>query len=146
MCPALQLRLPNVAASAGVARPALLEHIATHALTPVLVYRLELVLEEALMNRQWHAWHAGGQHDTALKVRVTADAVEMCFEDDGVAFDPLQVAPAPRPASLDDAVPGGLGLMLMRRAATACHYARVDGRNRWTLPFARPVAASPEAR
>ena len=73
-----------MAASAGVARLALLAHIATHALPPALVYRLELVLEEALMNRQWHAWPAGGQH-TALTVRVTADAVEMCFEDDGVA-------------------------------------------------------------
>ena len=90
-------------------------------------YRLELILEETLMNR---AMHAGSPTPTDLTVAVEDGQIVLTFVDDGVAFDPL-APPAPR----GDA-PGGRGLMLTRRAATSCAYARTDGRNVFTVRLA----------
>ena len=60
----------------------------------------------------------------------------LCFEDDGVPFDPLQAAPPAPPASTADVPPGGFGLMLTRKAASACHYERIGERNRFTVRLA----------
>ena len=39
--------------------------------------------------------------------------------------------------SLEGARPGGLGLLLTRKAARGLHYERVDSRNRLTVQLAR---------
>jgi len=144
--PLLQLALPNVAASVETARLAVLDHLGGHDLPPALVYRLELILEETLMNRLWHAWPDGGDHLTRLTLALQPDAVVLTVEDDGLPFDPLQAEPPPRPASLADARPGGLGLLLTRKAASTCRYARIGGAaagiNRLTLTLTRPAAAA----
>jgi anti-sigma regulatory factor (Ser/Thr protein kinase) len=43
----------------------------------------------------------------------------------------------PPPTPLDDAVPGGLGLLLVRKCARSVTYQRVDGNNRLTVRVAR---------
>ena len=70
-------------------------------------------------------------------MQVDADDVVMRFEDDGVPFDPLQAEPPVVPTSIDDAVPGGLGLMLVRKCALSVTYQRVDGNNFLTVRVAR---------
>jgi anti-sigma regulatory factor (Ser/Thr protein kinase) len=90
-------------------------------------YRLELILEETLMNR---VMHAGSPTPTDLTIAVEDEAIVLTFVDSGVAFDPL----APPPPRGD--APGGRGLMLTRRAATSCAYAREDGRNVFTVRLA----------
>ena len=72
---------------------------------------------------------------------VHADAVELRFEDDGIAFNPLLAADPVVPSSLVAAVPGGFGLMLTRKAASQCSYERLQGRNVFTVRLAR--AAQP---
>lgn len=94
-----------------------------------LRYRLELVLEEVLMNRVWHAWPEGGLHHTQLQVSRLDDGLALAFSDDGVAFDPFSAESPPRPATLEQATPGGLGLVLLRRAARACRYRREAAHN-----------------
>jgi serine/threonine-protein kinase RsbW len=123
------------------ARSAVLEFLAPYALPARLLYKLELVLEETLMNRVWHAHPDGGSHHTDLEVGVHADAVELRFEDDGIAFNPLLAADPVVPNSLVAAVPGGFGLMLTRKAASQCSYERLQGRNVFTVRLAR--AAQP---
>ena len=100
------------------------------------MFKLELVLEETLMNLVWHAFKDGGRHLFDVTVQVQSDAVSLCFEDDGVPFDPLGVAPPNLPTSIDQATPGGLGLMLVRKTARSVAYERVDGRNRLTIGIA----------
>jgi anti-sigma regulatory factor (Ser/Thr protein kinase) len=140
----LELQVPGEAAALEPARQAVLAHLERllgAPLPPRLAYRLELVLEEALMNRAWHAWPQDpdhpGPHHTRLSVHAGPDAVVLDFDDDGRPFDPLQAADPQRPASLDQARPGGLGLMLSRKAARAMHYERRDGRNRLRVEIAR---------
>jgi anti-sigma regulatory factor (Ser/Thr protein kinase) len=133
----LRLALPNDASAVETARQAVLAHLQGQALSPRALYRLELVLEETLMNRFWHAFPQGGRHTVDLAVQLTAETLELCFQDDGVAFDPTRAEPPPVAASLQQARPGGLGLMLTRKAALACDYQRRDGHNRFTVTLAR---------
>jgi len=129
--------VPGTMEALEPARRAVLEFLAPHALPVRLLYKLELVLEETLMNRMWHAHPEGGSHHTDLKVDVHAEAVELRFEDDGIAFNPLLAVDPVVPGSLAEAVPGGYGLMLTRKAASQCSYERLQGRNVFTVRLLR---------
>jgi anti-sigma regulatory factor (Ser/Thr protein kinase) len=131
------MTLANSVASLEAARLALLDFLAVHALSPRSLFNLELVLEETLMNRVWHAHPQAGAHLIELTAQVRPEEVVLSFTDDGVPFDPLQHTAAKRPTSLADAVPGGLGLMLTRKRVSQARYERVDGKNLLTLHVAR---------
>ncbi len=132
-----RLRVPDTIDALEPARRAMLAFLAPHGLTERLLYKLELVLEETLMNRVWHAHPEGGAHHTELQIGVLAEAIELRFEDDGIAFNPLLAGEPALPPSLIEATPGGYGLMLTRKAATQCFYQRVDNRNVFTVQLAR---------
>ncbi len=135
--PLLRLAVPNELAALEAARLQVLASIDELGLPPRLVYQLELVLEETLMNRLWHAFPAGGRHCTDVELRLTPDALVLQFEDDGIAFDPLQHPPRKALTALDEAEPGGFGLLLTRKAARACRYDRIGNRNHFTVDLAR---------
>ncbi len=136
--PSLHLQVRNEIAAVEQVRQQVMAHVeARAALSPRAVLRLELVLEEALMNRVWHAYPQEGGHPIDLWVTITDDAVRLVVEDEGVPFNPL-LAPSPEPPrSLAEAAPGGLGLMLTRKSVREIGYERVDGRNRVTLALDR---------
>jgi len=135
--PLLRLAVPNELAAVESTRLQVHDAIAGLGLSARLIYRLELVLEETLMNRLWHAFPDGGRHSTDLSLHLVPEALVLCFDDDGIAFDPLQAPPTASPRTLSEAAPGGLGLMLTRKAASTCTYERVAGRNRFTVHLAR---------
>jgi len=142
----MQLRLPADGASIERARLAVLEHLAAYEPSPRLVFAVELILEETLTNIVRHAYRSegggegsGGEAGHQIDLQVDVDAADLVlrFGDDGAAFDPAR-APAPqRPATLAEAVPGGLGVMLVRRYARSVAYERVGGRNQLTVTVAR---------
>ncbi|OYU00161.1 MAG: serine/threonine protein kinase [Burkholderiales bacterium PBB1] len=133
----LRLVLVNHRDALDQARTQVLRWLERHVPTAKLVFSVELILEETLMNVIWHAHPDHAEHLIRLEMDVDAADVVMRFEDDGVPFDPLQ-APAPvAPRSIDDAVPGGLGLLLVRRCARDVTYQRLDGMNRLTVRVAR---------
>jgi serine/threonine-protein kinase RsbW len=132
----LRLALRNDPAVLEPARLAVLDFLAPLSLTAKVVYAIELVLEETLMNVVWHAYADHAPHTAQLTVSLEADAVVMVFEDEGIAFDPTQAPEAAAPTSLRDAQPGGLGLKLVRRMARSVGYQRLDGRNRLTITLA----------
>ena len=133
----LLLTLANHRGTLDETRTRVIHWLQRHAPTPKLVFNVELILEETLMNVIWHAHTDQVEHLIKFAVQVDADDVVMRFEDDGVPFDPLQAAPPVAPMSIDDAVPGGLGLMLVRKCARAVTYQRVDGNNCLTVRVAR---------
>lgn len=133
----LQLQVPAERQALEPTRLALLRFLEPWALGPRALFNIELVLEETLLNASLHAFDGPGPHAVALQVQVQPDAVRLQFDDEGRAFDPLQAAEPLRPASIADAQPGGLGLMLVRKLARSVEYRREGGRNRLTVTVAR---------
>lgn len=98
------------------------------------VYAVETVLEEWLSNVARYGAAAQG---VDIEVSSSAQQVVLAFEDAGPAFDPTTRADPPRPRTLEEAVPGGLGLAMIRKATQALSHERRDGRNRLVAHIAR---------
>ena len=133
----MRLQLPVATASVERARRAVHEFLAPHALTPQQVYAVEVVLEEVLMNIVMHAFPEPEGHGIELAVNVDDEQVVLRFEDDGIAFDPLSTDAPPRPASIEQAEPGGLGLLFVRERSRSLVYERRQGRNVLTVALSR---------
>jgi len=100
-------------------------------LDPGRRYQLELTFDEIAGNVVRH-----GQPVTSVEVSIAIDEAEavMTFDDDGVAFDPRTYQDRRPPEPVDRAQTGGLGLVLVKTAATGLDYQRTGhGHNRLTL-------------
>lgn len=93
--------------------------------SPALAFAVALIFEEVATNARRH----GGARQVRVRLAHHAESVELSFEDDGAAFDPTAAAMPDRPQSLDEAEPGGLGLVLLRHYAAAWAYDRHHGVN-----------------
>lgn len=133
----LRLSLLNHRDSLELARQAVMDFVAPLALSSKARFDVELVLEETLMNLVWHAFNDQGQHTIELSAWAVPGGVALRFVDDGVAFDPGQAKAPQLPASIAEASPGGLGLMLVRKRARSVDYERVAGRNVLTITVAQ---------
>lgn len=103
------------------------------------IVRLDHCLDEALANVIRH----GGATALASPIQVRFGVrrsegtctAELSVADAGVAFDPSTYppGPTPKPASLAEAQPGGLGLLMIRRFSDDISYRRSEGRNHLTI-------------
>lgn len=99
--------------------------------------RLELCMTEALANVIEH----GGAGTPASPVHLRLDVCRsgsggeatVTVSDAGVRYDPLAAPLAPRPRTLAEAEPGGLGLIMLRQFADTLDYAYREGRNHLTI-------------
>ncbi len=111
---------------------------------PEVLLKIELVLEELLVNHVSHAYGSGeGDSEVVCSCRPGFFCVEVV--DEAAPFDPLQqaspdvtLAPGERPI-------GGLGIFMVRSLADEIHYRREAGRNVITVGFAlgSPVPGDP---
>ncbi len=104
-------------------------------------YALLLCIEEAVSNVVRYGYppeHRDTAHD---QVRLTldwdGDAATLTIEDQGVPFDPRDLAEPAQPKTVEDAQIGGLGIHLMRRYAETMDYQRDNDLNRLTLRIRR---------
>jgi anti-sigma regulatory factor (Ser/Thr protein kinase) len=131
------LHLRSALADLGQLYPWLDDAAALAAVPAELLPGMHVALEEAVANVAMHAYPQNAPGPIVVRLRSEPDAAVLEIEDEGPAFDPTaaEVVGA-RPAALDDVVPGGWGLGLIRRYATGLAYAREAGRNRLTMRFA----------
>jgi len=103
-------------------------------------FRVELVVEEAVMNVIRHAGPRGAGL-AALYAKCGAGSAMVALEDDGPEFDPLAAPVRPVSGALAGSHEGGFGLHLIRRNVDAARYARTAaGINRLELDFSpRPT-------
>lgn len=95
----------------------------------------EIAVVEAASNVARHAFgNAGGR--LTVEAVTAADAVRLTLVDAGPPFDPVAAMPRTRQGDEQH----GMGLSIIRDAATAIAYERREGRNRFTLVFARSGA------
>ena len=97
------------------------------------ILRAELLFEEVVLNALRH----GGAPDVTVTATPADGAVELLFEDQGQAFDPV-TAPLPETGTdLATSRIGGRGLLLLRRMTRSMEYERSeDGRNRLLMVVA----------
>jgi serine/threonine-protein kinase RsbW len=106
--------------------------------------RLDLCLNEVLANVLDHAGAGALDQPVELALRVNEEtdhgSARLVVSDGGEPFDPLIFTPAAVPRSLAEAVPGGLGIRLVRNFSDDLSYARVAGRNVLTMQVRWPLA------
>lgn len=108
-----------------------------HDIPAAKLHHLDLCLEEVLMNIIMHSGLAdqGTLIELMFELRQHGDVTKalVTVSDAGARFDPLAIAPRPLPASLAEAEPGGLGLMILRSNARHLSYRFDDERNHLTF-------------
>lgn len=98
-----------------------------------VVRSCETAIDEIMTNICRYAWHDEAQHAIDVEIMVRDDRIEATFTDDGVAFDPLAVAPQGLDSELDEREAGGLGIHLVKALMDDLRYRRDGGLNRLTL-------------
>jgi serine/threonine-protein kinase RsbW len=105
-------------------------------------YNAELVFEEVVSNVIRHG-HAA-EIEFSLTCEPATHVIVLTFEDAGPPFDPLAQPLPTLPKSLAEAPLGGLGLLLVRKAATHLQYERTSTQtNRLTVTISTVSAADP---
>lgn len=107
-----------------------------HALSPRLLGRVRLALEEVVTNAITHGFGGSGEHVIRIDLSVEGGTLTARVEDDGLAFDPLGQSAPDTSASLDERGVGGLGIHIVRRLMDDVQYERVGDRNVLTIKVA----------
>jgi serine/threonine-protein kinase RsbW len=100
-------------------------------LSPSRLADAELCLDELVTNIFRH----GGARTLRIAIERAGAEVEIIIEDDGRPFDPTAAVLPPIAHTLEEATPGGRGLLLVRSIASRLLYERRDGANRLTIAF-----------
>jgi serine/threonine-protein kinase RsbW len=108
-----------------------------HPLERAARYNCELVFEEIVTNIIKHGSRDSREPMVEVSLDFANESVVLRFEDDGIPFDPRHHA-SPEPlTSLENAMGGGRGLLLVRKAARGMDYERTaHQRNRLTVTIA----------
>ncbi len=112
----------------------------TKAVGPRARFQAELVFEELVTNVFRHGHQDDEPHMIDVAVCIDDDDIVMVVSDDGRPFNPLERTDPVLPRSLAEAQVGGLGIMLVRKAAREVSYARTGGRNHLTVVISRDGA------
>ena len=102
-----------------------------------LVERLVLCLNEVLANVITHGGRTALSAPIKLRLEVSLDQdyskASVTVSDAGMAFNPLAVPKRILPKTLDEALMGELGLVMIRRCSDWLHYRHEDGHNHLTF-------------
>ena len=106
--------------------------------TPAVVY---LINYRDQTSRAWRVIIPITLLTIGLSLALNGDAVEMAIEDNGLPFDVSQAPAKPIGKPLEEVIPGGLGMQLIRSFSNEMYYEAMPGGNRTVLRFHRqPVA------
>ena len=103
------------------------------ALTPDVIFNLNLVLEEAVVNVINYAYPKEEHQDIYLSAHLHEGSIVFVLTDTGKEFDPTLAPEADITLSADEREIGGLGIFLIRQLMNEVRYQRIDGKNVLTL-------------
>lgn len=120
-----------------------LEQIARHQqLSEATVFKLDLVLHEALPNIISYAYSDQLRHDIVIRLEDSDDHVLLEIIDDGMAFDPFVAAPLPKRLSLESASINGRGIHLIKSYTDEQAYQRINNTNSMRVTICKTSEAS----
>jgi anti-sigma regulatory factor (Ser/Thr protein kinase) len=97
--------------------------------------KLDLVLEEILVNVARYAYE-GGVGDVEVGYSIQGDTLLVEVSDRGRCYNPLEAAPAPDlTLGLADRPIGGLGVLLVKQIVGSLSYRHQDGQNTVSFRF-----------
>ena len=102
-------------------------------LTPDVVFNLNLVLEEAVVNVINYAYPKEDHQWIYLSAKLQEGSIILVLTDTGKEFDPTMAPEADITLSADEREIGGLGIFLIRQIMNEVKYERIDGKNVLTL-------------
>ncbi|QJB56700.1 ATP-binding protein [Pseudodesulfovibrio sp. zrk46] len=119
--------------------PGIRDYVLAHAreagLTTPMEPRLDLVLEEILVNVAKYAYN-GDSGNVDVDCAVTDNTFCVTVRDRGVPFNPLEGDTPEFSTDVDERRIGGVGILLVTHMADRCSYERVDDTNELTFCFA----------
>jgi anti-sigma regulatory factor (Ser/Thr protein kinase) len=102
-------------------------------LTPDVVFNVNLVLEEAIVNVINYAYPKEKHESIYLSAQLHEGSIVFVLTDTGMQFDPTKAPEADITLSLEERPIGGLGIFLIRQIMNEVSYERIDGKNVLTL-------------
>ena len=102
-------------------------------LSPDIVFNLNLVLEEAVVNIINYAYPKEEHESIYLSARMHEGSIVLVLTDTGKEFDPTAAPEADVTLSADERQIGGLGIFLIRQIMNEVKYQRIEGKNILTL-------------
>lgn len=103
------------------------------AIAPDVLFNLNLVLEEAVVNVINYAYPKEEHEFIYLSASMHEGSIVLVLTDTGKAFDPTAAPEADITLSADERQIGGLGIFLIRQIMNEVKYERIDGKNILTL-------------
>ena len=109
------------------------QFLAQHEIRQHAAYVADLAIEEIGTNILKYAYHDSATHEIRLRLEIVSGQLLLALEDDGRPFNPV-AAPEPNVRlPIQERVPGGLGIHLVRKLVDQIVYRRRDRLNRLTL-------------
>ena len=94
-----------------------------------LIYAVNLILEEILMNIIKYGYDDEDSHEIVVQIGVEEEEVALTVIDDGKEFNPLTIPKPDRSKSAMDRLEEGLGLQFVRHMRNAMEYRREANKN-----------------
>jgi anti-sigma regulatory factor (Ser/Thr protein kinase) len=105
------------------------EFMQSHQLPLEIIYKVNLILEEALTNIIKYAYKDTLAHDIRIEMTLKEHELIVEFQDDGEEFDPISAPTPETPDSISESPIGGLGIHLVKQMADGVEYNRHEGCN-----------------
>jgi len=105
---------------------------------------VRLVLEELMVNMVQHGHDGSPDGEIRLRLRPSAEAVQVELHDNGTPFDPMEASPPALTGDIADAEEaGGMGIHLVRAMASELTYSHDSEGNHLQLRFIHPDHMEP---
>jgi sigma-B regulation protein RsbU (phosphoserine phosphatase) len=95
--------------------------------------KLNLAIEEAVVNVMNYAYPTGTKGSVDVEARHDDEWLVFVISDSGIPFDPTVAKEIDTTLSAEERNIGGLGIHLVRQIMDSISYERIDGRNVLTL-------------
>jgi anti-sigma regulatory factor (Ser/Thr protein kinase) len=129
----MYIELANCVDEVPTVVSALQQFSAREGLDQAVVQAAELALDEWLTNIISYGYRDTHEHSIRVEFIIEHKALKLVVSDDGVAFNPFDVAVPDLSSPLEDRKVGGMGIFLVTEFMDEHCYLRSEGRNVLTL-------------